>query len=117
MFSGLKALKPVSGVCEQQRGRPALASMQSDQGVCYSLNERIISGLATSTISFFYIFSVAEQAGLNLTLSKNPETGFLISRSIMSAYILIYLLKTSLATVVNMYLFFYIGKNFKLIYI
>ena len=62
--------------------------MKSDKGVCCSLNERIISGLATSTISFFYLVSVAEQAGLNLTLSKTPETGFLIPRPITPAYLL-----------------------------
>ena len=39
------------GVCEQQRCRPACASAQSDQRLCYSLIGSIISSLATSEIS------------------------------------------------------------------
>ena len=34
---GLDARKSVFGVCEQQRRRPACASAQSDQRICYSL--------------------------------------------------------------------------------
>ena len=34
---GLDARKPVIGVCEQQRRRPACASAQSDQRLRYSL--------------------------------------------------------------------------------
>ena len=37
--------------------------------------------LATSKISIFYLVSVAEQAGLNLTLWEAPKTGFVMSRS------------------------------------
>ena len=36
--------------------------------------ESIISKLATSEISIFYLVPVAEQAGLNLTLSETPKT-------------------------------------------
>ena len=39
--------------------------------------ESITSKLATSEISIFYLVSVAEQAGLSLTLSEIPKTGFL----------------------------------------
>ena len=42
---GLDMRKPVFRVCEQQRDRPACASAQSDQGLCYSL----LSKLATFT--------------------------------------------------------------------
>ena len=43
-----------SGVGEQQRRKPACASMQSDQRLCYiRLLESIISRLATSEVSFF----------------------------------------------------------------
>ena len=38
--------------------------------------ESIISRLATSKISIFLLVSVAEQAGLNLTLLETPKTGF-----------------------------------------
>ena len=44
--------------------------------------ESTISKLATSEISIFYIVPVAEQAGLNLTLSKTPKTGFVATRPI-----------------------------------
>ena len=42
----------------------------------------IISRLATSKISIFKLISVAEQAGLNLTLSEIPKTGFVVTRPI-----------------------------------
>ena len=44
------------------------------------LLESIISILATSEISIFWLVSEAEQAGLNLTLSETPKTGFVASR-------------------------------------
>ena len=37
LLFGHSAIKPVFGVCEQQRCRPACASAQSDQRLCYSL--------------------------------------------------------------------------------
>ena len=67
---------PVSAICEQQSRRPACEYAQSDQRPC------IISGLATSELSIFLLVSVAELAGLNLTLLETTKTGFLISRSI-----------------------------------
>ena len=36
-YMGLDARKPSSGVCEQQRCRPACLSVQSDQCLCCSL--------------------------------------------------------------------------------
>ena len=42
--------------------------------------ESIIYGLATGQISSFKLVFVAEQAGLNLTSSETPKTGFLASR-------------------------------------
>ena len=44
--------------------------------------ESIISRLVTSKISIFHLVSVAEQAGLNLTLSETLKTGFLPSQPI-----------------------------------
>ena len=46
------------------------------------LLESIISGLATSEISIFYLVSVAEETGLSLTLSETPKTGFVATRPI-----------------------------------
>ena len=68
-----------SGVCEQQRCRPACASAQSGQCLCYSFItfiESIISRLATSEISIYQLVSVAEKAGLNLTLSETQRQVF-----------------------------------------
>ena len=42
-----------SEVCKQQRRRPACASAQTDQCLCYLFLEGIISKLATSKISIF----------------------------------------------------------------
>ena len=42
--------------------------------------EGTISELASSEISIFKLVSVAAQAGLNLTLSETPMTGFLATR-------------------------------------
>ena len=44
------------------------------------LMESIISRYATSKISIFSLVSVAEQAGLNLTLFEAPKTAFVPSR-------------------------------------
>ena len=41
------------------------------------LLKSIISRLATSEISLFYLVSVAEETGLSLALSEIPKTGFL----------------------------------------
>ena len=66
--STLKLLSSV--VCEQGRRRPARASAQSNQRLCYSLIDNYrISKLATIEISIFKLIPVAEDAGLNLTLS------------------------------------------------
>ena len=72
---------PFSVVCEQQRRRPACASAQSDQRLCYSrVLESIISRLAMSEIVIFYLVSTAEENGLKLALSETPKTGFLATR-------------------------------------
>ena len=37
LINGLRGRKPVFGVCEQQRHRPACALAKTDQRLCYSL--------------------------------------------------------------------------------
>ena len=44
------------------------------------LLESIISKLATSEFSIFYLVSVTEQASWSLALSETPKTGFVTSR-------------------------------------
>ena len=72
--------KPVYAICEQQRRRSACASAQSDQHFVVRCLDGVIPLVSISEISSFYLASVAEQAGLCLTLSKTPKTGFLVTR-------------------------------------
>ena len=48
---GLDVRNPVLGACEQQMRRAACASTQSDQNLCHSYLESIISKHATQLIS------------------------------------------------------------------
>ena len=73
---GLDVRKPVFGVCKQQRRRPACASPQSDQHLCYWLNLKYHIKTFKSEISIFNLVSVAEETGLNFALTENPKTGF-----------------------------------------
>ena len=47
-----------------------------DQYICYSFIEK--DKLDTCKLSVIWIVSVAEEAGLSLTWSETPKTGFLI---------------------------------------
>ena len=71
-----------TGVCEQHRRRPACASTQSDQRLCYSLIRSIISRLAMREISIFLLVPVAEETGLNIALRETLKTGFVTTRPI-----------------------------------
>ena len=53
-----------------------MASAQSNQHLCCSLLDSMICILAVSKVLRFYLASVAEQAGLNVTWSKTPKTHF-----------------------------------------
>ena len=64
-----------SGICEQQRCRPACASAQTDQRLCYSLFRITISRHATREISIFQLVSIAEETGLSLAFSEDLKTG------------------------------------------
>ena len=71
-----------SGVCEQQRHRPACASTCLISAFVNRLLESIIYRIVRSRISFFWLVSVAEQVGLNFTLSGMPKKDFLASQPI-----------------------------------
>ena len=60
-----------SGVCEQHRRRPACATAQSDQRLCYLFLEGIIFKLAA-----------AEETGLSPALSETSMTDFVATRPI-----------------------------------
>ena len=51
------------------------SSAQSDQHLCCS----IVPLVSISEISRLHLASVAAQAGLSLTWSKTPKTGFLVT--------------------------------------
>ena len=70
-----------SGVCEQQRRRPACASAQSDQCLCCLVRGKYHIKTYSKRNFTILAISVAEQAGLNLTLSETLKTGFVAWRS------------------------------------
>ena len=75
--------KAVYAICEQQRRRSACASAQSDLStfVVHCLDS-MIPLVSIPKISSLYLASVAAQAGLSLTWSETPKTGFLVTRLI-----------------------------------
>ena len=70
---GLVARKPVFGACEQQR-RSLISAF------VIRFLQSIISKLATSKISNFYLVSVPEETGYQHALSKTPKTSILATR-------------------------------------
>ena len=68
---GLDSRKPVFGGLRTAKAQTSLRIR-----LCYPLLKSIISELATSEISIFYLVSVADQAVLNLALLETPKTGF-----------------------------------------
>ena len=73
-YMSLVMRKPVFSICEQQRRRSACASAP----FVVRCLDSIIPLLATAEISRPYLASVAEKAGLSLTWSQSPKTGFLV---------------------------------------
>ena len=60
-------LKPVFGVCEQQRTYQPAHPRSLISAYVFHLLESIISTLAASKISMFWLVFVIEQAGLGIT--------------------------------------------------
>ena len=75
-YMGLDARKHVFGICEQQRRKPACASAQSDQRLCYSL----IGKYQISTYyerNFNFLASLCSWAGwFESRFDGNPEDRF-----------------------------------------
>ena len=76
-------------IIEPQREKTCLLGFANNKGAYQPVHPRspisafvirilesTMSRLATSEILIFWLVSVAEQAGLNLTLSNTPKTGF-----------------------------------------
>ena len=74
---GLDARNPVFGGLRTTKGQTSLIST-----FVFSLIEKYHIKTCYELFSSFWLVSVAEQAGLNLTLSETPKTGFLTSRPI-----------------------------------
>ena len=72
--------KPAFVICEQQRRRSACAPAQSDQHLRFRCRDSIIPLVSIFEISSLYLASLAAQAGLCLTWSQTPKTGFLVTR-------------------------------------
>ena len=72
--------KPVFDGLQTSKTKTSLCSPISTFVI--RLLENIISRLAGSKITNFWLVSVAEWAGLSLTLSETPKTGFLTSQPI-----------------------------------
>ena len=53
--------------------------MQTDKCLFIRVLESMISKLATSKISFFYLVYVVEETGLSIALLETPKTGFVVS--------------------------------------
>ena len=80
---GLRREKNLSSGLANNKGADQPAHPRSQiSAFVIRLLKRIISRLATSEISLFYLGSVAEETGLSLALSETPKTGFLASRPI-----------------------------------
>ena len=69
------------GGCEQQRFRPACASAQSDQHLCYSLigKYHVKTGYKRNFTILSSLCSSAEETGLSLVFPETPTTGFVTS--------------------------------------
>ena len=72
---------------------------QSEKCLFIRSLESNISKLATGGISIFYLVFVAEQAGLNLTFSETPKTGFVVMRPIYCY--LVHFSDSQIAEVIN----------------
>ena len=74
--------KPVYAICEQKgAGQPVHPRSLISAFIVRCLDS-VIPLVSISEISSLYLASVAAQAGLSLTWSQTPRTGFLVTRLI-----------------------------------
>ena len=79
---GLDMRKPVFVGLRTTQAQTSLRCLISPFAI--SFLEKIISELATSEMSIFYLVPVAEETGLSLLFSEPPKTGFLAMSPISS---------------------------------
>ena len=82
-YMGLDARKPVFVGLRTTKEQTSLRSLIS--AFVIHLLKSIISRLATSEISLFYLVSVVEETGLSLALSETPKTSFLTARPVFKS--------------------------------
>ena len=70
---GCNARKPDFVACKKHRHSPACTSTQSDQRLYVRFLESVVYKLATCKVSIFYLDSVAEQTGFNLSLLETQK--------------------------------------------
>ena len=81
---GRGARKAVFEVCEQQTRRPACASAQTDQRLCYAHFWNVpYLNLLQVKFPFSRLVSEAEETCLSLAWSETPKTGFVASRPLL----------------------------------
>ena len=73
--------KPYFVACEQQSRRPACASAQTDQRVCYALLGNYKSPNSLMQNFNILVSRCSRVADLDLTWPEAPKTGFLTSSS------------------------------------
>ena len=74
--------KPVFATCEQQRADQPEHPRSPISAFVVRCLDSILPLVSVSEISSLYLASVAELAGLSITWSKTPNTGFVMSRLI-----------------------------------
>ena len=73
---GLSPRQTCLQISEQQMGRPAYASAQSNQHLCYSILVMYHIKIKTSKLSICLLVSLTEQADFIMTWLKTLTTGF-----------------------------------------
>ena len=73
---GLDVRKPVWGFVNNKGADQPAHQRSLISAFVISLLESIISRLAMSVFSIFWLVCVAEETGLSLVLSETPKTGF-----------------------------------------
>ena len=87
LYMGLDARKPIFRVCDNKGADQPAHPRSLISAFVFRFLKSIISKLATSDISTFYLVSVTEETGLNLALSETPKTGFVASRPTSYKYL------------------------------
>ena len=81
--------KPAFCICKNKDADQLRGNLEADQRLCFRYTDSTIPLLPKSEISSLYPSSVAVQPGLCRTWSETPKTGFLTTRLIFRAIIIL----------------------------